>query len=204
MARPRKNEESPVEERLEKAFWSLVETLPLERITVGALAERAGCNRSTFYYYYRDVYDLLDRIIEANMPQEIPALMFSHIVGGADSADFDVVVPQAQPKIDNLCVLLNSGASTYATKRIKDTVIELWKKVFGLDAASCDEARLVFEFVVNGLLGVMAYRAETGMAVSIAEAVHALTPEIPEAVAAKLRACREAEDAQVGEAVHSA
>ena len=40
---------------------------------------------------------------------------------------------------------------------------------------------------MSGILGLMAYRAETGMRVSIEEIAHVLSPELPDAVAPKLR-----------------
>ena len=45
----------------------------------------------------------------------------------------------------------------------------------------------MLEFVVSGILGLMAYRAETGMRVSVEEIAHALSPELPDAVAPKLK-----------------
>ena len=44
------------------AFWSLYRDLPIEKITVKAICEKAGCNRSTFYEYYTDSYSVLEAI----------------------------------------------------------------------------------------------------------------------------------------------
>ena len=46
------------------AFWSLYRDLPIEKITVKAICEKAGCNRSTFYEYYTDSYSVLEAIEE--------------------------------------------------------------------------------------------------------------------------------------------
>lgn len=46
------------------AFWQLYESKTIEEISVRELCERAGYNRSTFYLYFGDKYDLLDKAVE--------------------------------------------------------------------------------------------------------------------------------------------
>ena len=90
MARPRKDAAGPsAEQRIHQAFWELIAEMPLERITVGDLAARAGCNRGTFYYYYDDIYALLDAVIDANLPKELPSFLFSHFTGASASPASD-------------------------------------------------------------------------------------------------------------------
>ena len=47
---------------LRQSFASLLAEKPLEDITVKELTERADINRGTFYYHYKDIYDLKDQI----------------------------------------------------------------------------------------------------------------------------------------------
>ena len=44
------------------AFWLLYSQMDIDKITVGAITKKAGYNRSTFYAYFTDIYDLLDQI----------------------------------------------------------------------------------------------------------------------------------------------
>ncbi|MGM9600586.1 MAG: TetR/AcrR family transcriptional regulator [Faecousia sp.] len=53
-------------EALAEAFCSLYSKMPLERITVQAVARKAGYNRSTFYQYFSDINDLLEHV-ESNL-----------------------------------------------------------------------------------------------------------------------------------------
>lgn len=46
------------------AFCSLYKKMPVEKITVQELTRMTGYNRSTFYQYFRDIYDLLDYLEE--------------------------------------------------------------------------------------------------------------------------------------------
>lgn len=43
-------------------FFSLLEQKPLSKISVKNIVEACGINRNTFYYYYKDIYDLVDDI----------------------------------------------------------------------------------------------------------------------------------------------
>lgn len=47
---------------IRNSFLSLLREKPMQRITVRELCEKAQINRSTFYSYYLDVYDLLQNI----------------------------------------------------------------------------------------------------------------------------------------------
>lgn len=46
------------------AFLELLERKSLDKITVKDIIETAEINRNTFYYYYENVFDLLDAIFE--------------------------------------------------------------------------------------------------------------------------------------------
>ena len=43
-------------------FFRLLEEKPLSKISVKNIVEACGINRNTFYYYYKDIYDLVDDI----------------------------------------------------------------------------------------------------------------------------------------------
>ena len=44
-------------------FENMLGRMPLEKITVTALIKECGIGRNTFYYNYRDIYDLLDKVV---------------------------------------------------------------------------------------------------------------------------------------------
>ena len=49
--------------RFDKALLSLIEKKPFEYITVSEICEKAGVNRSTFYFHYENTRDLLKETI---------------------------------------------------------------------------------------------------------------------------------------------
>ena len=58
-----------------ESFMELLNERPFDKISVVDIAEKCGINRNTFYYYYADVYALVDdvfrmetqRIIDENV-----------------------------------------------------------------------------------------------------------------------------------------
>ncbi len=56
------------------AFIALRSQKPLEKLTVKELCETANINKSTFYVYYRDVYDLSDKIEDEIVSEVIRSL----------------------------------------------------------------------------------------------------------------------------------
>ena len=48
--------------RIRQALVELLDEQDLNHVTIAAICERAGVNRSTFYANYRDVYDLAEQL----------------------------------------------------------------------------------------------------------------------------------------------
>ena len=45
---------------LEQSLKNLLAYIPLTKITVGDIADDCGINRMTFYYHFKDIYDLVE------------------------------------------------------------------------------------------------------------------------------------------------
>lgn len=53
-------------------FCELYSQKPVEKISIQEIASRSGYNRSTFYQYFTDIYELLDTV-ENNLLHDIKA-----------------------------------------------------------------------------------------------------------------------------------
>lgn len=188
MARPRiDSEATPAKERIYGALWGLIQEEPFECISISQITERANCNRGTFYYYYTDIYDLLDKMVERSFPDSIPRTIIKTMFdrgGKRNSLDnLAQVVDSEQNGIDTLCVLLNSSATEYVRKRVTAIAMQTWHDALKVDVSTANqEPRILFEFIIHGMMGVMAYRAQTGLTISVREISNALSPEIPKAI----------------------
>ncbi len=50
-----------------ESFTKLLNERPLDKITVKDIVEDCDVNRKTFYYHYRDIYALLDAVLDAEL-----------------------------------------------------------------------------------------------------------------------------------------
>ncbi|MDO4943181.1 MAG: TetR/AcrR family transcriptional regulator [Lachnospiraceae bacterium] len=53
------------------SFWKLLEEKPYNKITVKNIVEQCQVNRNTFYYHFRDIPDLLERVIKKDADEII-------------------------------------------------------------------------------------------------------------------------------------
>lgn len=53
---------------IKDSFWKLYKEKKIENITVKDITQKAGFNRTTFYAYFTDVYDVLEQIEDDFMP----------------------------------------------------------------------------------------------------------------------------------------
>lgn len=51
-------------ELLAKSLMELMEQKPLAKVSVQMIAENCGLTRQTFYYYYKDKYDLVNQVFQ--------------------------------------------------------------------------------------------------------------------------------------------
>ncbi|MCG7379794.1 TetR/AcrR family transcriptional regulator [Paenibacillus sp. ACRSA] len=63
-----------------EVFCELYSQKPIEKISVQEIANKSGYNRSTFYQYFTDIYDLLDAVehdLMNNIKEELATKEFS-------------------------------------------------------------------------------------------------------------------------------
>lgn len=162
------NKQPQVTERtraaLRDAFWSLyagaegVPGLPVERIPIRAITDRAGYNRATFYLYYRDVYDLLGQI-EDELLEGVRELVQDHLMGD-EELDFhghmELIVRLTQQGRGHFAVLLGAHGDPAFAVRLKRVLRPLVNRFLVTDPGLDDVRRdLLGELYLSGLLAAV-------------------------------------------------
>ena len=93
------------------AFIEIRSRKDLEKITVKELCEKAQINKSTFYVYYEDIYDLSDKIENEIVTSVIRDLGLSEDII-TDSEKFAVMLCMAYSAQQNLISTVFSGIRT--------------------------------------------------------------------------------------------
>ena len=144
------------------AFWSLYRDKPIEKITVKAICEKAGCNRSTFYEYYTDSYSVLEDIeeelldyVRRKLTEELPASLansFPEI-----RLDTETLAPLSNmytEKGEYFNILTGEKGDPYFQYKYKQTVKELLTQMLDDPAKKFDlSASIVAEFTASALIG---------------------------------------------------
>lgn len=58
-------------EMIFKTFLEILKTKPFDKITVRDIVEACNINRNTFYYYYSDIYELLEEIFKMEFSEMV-------------------------------------------------------------------------------------------------------------------------------------
>ena len=164
MPRPRyETGEKTARERLEEAFWACLAEKPFDKITVADVTKRASVNRNTFYYHYVDMNDLARTVArETALEPEMITSVLAHIFQGGGS-EVLARIPNVEQRAD--CVYLLAGKNSNAELRqmLRDALMDAWSQAFNLDFKSLDlEGQLAIEFVLGGIMAIIAYRADGG------------------------------------------
>ncbi|MGZ0211555.1 MAG: TetR/AcrR family transcriptional regulator [Actinomycetales bacterium] len=89
---------------LQEALFALTQERPLDEVTVGDIAERAGVNRSSFYQHYADKETLLAFPIESAADE-----------AGVQLADLDPESDEAPPALTNYLSHIDSNSEVYSS-----------------------------------------------------------------------------------------
>jgi AcrR family transcriptional regulator len=164
-----KNPERKMQTRsnLMDSFWTLYKTNHIGDISVKDITELSGYNRSTFYEYFTDVYDLLDQI-ENHIIELLKNEMAKNLM---DTEDPDIINRMDQffkKNGDYMSVLLGEkGDPAFAVKlkaAIKPVIIQ------SLHLSEMNyEQHLLFEFSLGGMLSALTYWFSDGMKIDSVE-----------------------------------
>ena len=151
------NKQPEVTERtkaiLMDSFWQLYCKKDIRKISVKDITEKAGYNRSTFYQYYIDVYDLLSQI-EDSLVEYIIDNVKKSFVSDMGNDLIEQLARLYDSKGEYITVLLSKGGESKFTEKLK----------FSLSPIVIDSLRiekdkpqmdLVFEFAVSGMLSAI-------------------------------------------------
>ena len=139
------------------AFWSIYKEKKIDKITVKDITTKAGYNRTTFYAYFSDVYDVLNQIEEELMPgiDHLPP----NFQPDNQSIDFiSSMISIYELNSDYYSVLLGeNGDPSFSIKMknaFKSMVKERLKEKKDFPAEEIDYA---LEFLISGTVAIIKY-----------------------------------------------
>lgn len=150
-------------ELISSAFIKLVEEKPFDKITIKDIVTECNINRNTFYYYYSDVYDLLEEIFK----KEMYFIVESHEKTGTWMEGFLRVANVARDHkkfIHNVC---NSRSYDYFENYMFRACHHIIVEVVTASAEDRDVPKEDIEFIAtfyeHGLVGTISEWFKSGM-----------------------------------------
>lgn len=149
-----------VDRRIREQFIAMLKKRPIEKISVAALCEKCGINRSTFYRHYEDLYLLL-----ASITEEAHSALFYDVLEKVNLSDdfYDVgyryileVCTATEANKELYQMLLFGKTPTDLRERMIESACSLYEQAH--DGPSnflpAKYASLHYRFLVSGLIGV--------------------------------------------------
>lgn len=143
---------------IKDAFIKLLDEKDIKKITVSKICEIADINRATFYRYYLDVYDLLDKIQlellealkkEAYKDDETPTVF---------SFANDMLNVLLENK-DLVATLFSTNNNIYFLYDFLEVAFEKFKELWAKDESNISNEKIEYAttFIFNGALGIINY-----------------------------------------------
>lgn len=133
MARPQYDAQTrPADERLIGAFWETLAEKPLREMSVAELCRRAGCNKTTFYYHFRDLEELVRRAEAAFEEEDFPGLLVDIVLSGDQDESKEALVERLRPQVDRARLLLGPGGDPSFAGRMQRAMLARWCERLGV------------------------------------------------------------------------
>lgn len=163
MGRPKKAEEGPDAcQRIIDAFWSLLEERQLHEITVGALTQRAQCNRGTFYYHYQDFDELVFKVIEDELVGSGTIARIIFLLSAGQCCER--ALSTSAPHLRRMALVAQKGGLDAVLLNARDAVMGFWQAALCTEGGSITpQATSIIEFNVSGALGLLVLSGSRGV-----------------------------------------
>jgi AcrR family transcriptional regulator len=145
-------------ENLMESFWQIYCQKRIEQVTVKEITAKAGYNRSTFYEYFTDVYDVLEQIEDSLLPslQDIPPLS---LINASNTPMPIYAFPKMYEKNRKYYVVLfgDNGDPSFQSK-IKNHMKAMLKNILSAQGIGDNfEIDITLEYTLSAMIGVMTY-----------------------------------------------
>lgn len=149
---------------IKETFLNLLETKDISQITVKEICENADVNRATFYRYYLDIYDLLEKIEEDLIEDLLNSSpledLSSHSVYTFSKGILSILYDNKKL----VTILFNTNRSLYFLNDILEICYsKLYNKWTSIHPEEDDEEiEYAAIYVFNGALGIINYWVKEG------------------------------------------
>lgn len=160
-------------ERIRDAFFDLYAIKKIERISIKEITEKAQLNRGTFYVYYKDIYDLLEKT-EDELIEELVVKIKGLIVMILRDQNISPFLPPIefyQRYSKFLRVLFGANGDPNFVFKIKAIIKKTLRELFEKEnIPKVENMEYVMEYISSAQIGIISYwLIENNMELPVAE-----------------------------------
>lgn len=156
MARPKRVESTEsARQRIEEAYWELLEEMPYSRITISKLSRKAAVNHNLIYYYYENIDDLAEKTFIKNVESGQPQMMISALL--TNTVDVKMIMEDSlrQRAIHRMRLYMRDD-SAYLNGIARGMIFSEWLKSIGVSENELlPEERIDLNFIINGVVATL-------------------------------------------------
>ncbi|MDF3002284.1 MAG: TetR/AcrR family transcriptional regulator, partial [Bacillota bacterium] len=159
-------------DRIKEAFFDLYETKKIEKISIKEITDRASLNRGTFYIYYKDIYDLLEKAEDEFLEELVDKIKgaATMILRGGDIHPFMPPLFFYEKYGRYLKVLLgNNGDPNYVYKIKSILKKTLHRLMLEENLPVVPRTEYVIEYMASAQIGMMTFWIQRDMEIPIDE-----------------------------------
>lgn len=153
---------------IKEAFISLLKEKPLNKVTVTEICALADINRATFYKYYSDPFDLLDKLEQEMLASLQQSMKLSP---GSFREIFNLIMVNIQSDGERYQTLFSENGDSKFPGRIFSLYYEHIARDLSRQFPKLSPAQLewLYYFVAQGCCGILERWIHGGMAESMEE-----------------------------------
>ena len=141
---------------IKETFINLLEKKEINKITVSEICKKADINRSTFYRYYLDVYDLLNQI-QNELIDKLKNIKSDNIYTVESFSEEILNVFLEEKKL--IKILFDTNDNIYFLNSVLEVAYQKCKESWLVDNHNLSEDEIEYAsiFIFNGALGIVNY-----------------------------------------------
>ena len=146
---------------IKAAFLELVQTKPVQKITVTELAKQAEISKGTFYLHYLDIYDLYNQMVEETVAKIAGSFdpypdLFSAPESFVQTFLFSQVEPLGLSLSTGERALLSANNVQFCSTYPQCFIDAFKEQIYQVGAlARCEENDIKIDFLLNGMLSIV-------------------------------------------------
>ncbi|MCC8072628.1 MAG: TetR/AcrR family transcriptional regulator [Clostridiales bacterium] len=157
MARIANHTSEQTKERIISSFIKLLEKNDVDRISVSELCRTAKINRGTFYYYYKDIFDLVSQL-ENRLINELK-IIFPNLIDGIFNKELSLLTEmfnKIEENRDFFLSVLERRPSGKIQSEMKEYVYDYTTKLFNSNLSNLPiKQKGILEYMASGQAGIV-------------------------------------------------